>query len=60
MVHLFQDMEKDLMLEKNFGALTDADHHYLSIQQQGDDKYKTLKKIRKGNTRQRVEDYEEM
>ncbi|KAL5265045.1 hypothetical protein ACHWQZ_G005960 [Mnemiopsis leidyi] len=55
-----KDMEKDLMLEKNYGALTEADHQYLSIQQQGEDKYKTLKKIRKGNTRQRVEDYEEM
>ena len=53
-------MEKDLILEKNFSALTDTDHHYLAIQQQGEDKYKTLKKIRKGITRQRVEDYEHM
>ena len=51
-----QALKNDLEVEKTKSTATDLLHE--ENRRQGRDKYKTLKQIRSGNTKQRVDEFE--
>jgi hypothetical protein len=56
----FQMLGKELQAEKVEGAETNTDKLHLENVRQGRDKFKTLKQIRAGNTKRRVDEFEAM
>jgi len=51
-------LSKDLAAAKEDGKMTQNDVHHQENVRQGRDKYKTLREIRKGNTRRRIDLFE--
>ncbi|KAL9968825.1 hypothetical protein ACROYT_G020962 [Oculina patagonica] len=56
---MLQQLQEDLRKEENKN-LSNYDKLHLQNQKEGRDKYKTLKQIRQGNTKQRVDEFEAM
>lgn len=56
----FQALSADLADAKDQSKVTKNDLLHRENQAQGRDKYKTLKQIRQGNTKQRVDMFESM
>lgn len=55
---MLQQLQEDLQKEeKNYSSY---DKLHMQNQKEGRDKYKTLKQIRQGNTKQRVDEFEAM
>ena len=55
---LFQQLKDDLKRDES--NISSYDRLHLQNQKEGRDKYKTLKQIRQGNTKQRVDEFEAM
>jgi len=53
-------LSAELAESKREGALTTSDILHAENVKQGRDKYKTLKQIRQGNTKQRVDQFENL
>lgn len=53
-------LSKDLAAAKDDSKITQNDVHHQENVRQGRDKYKTLREIRKGNTKRRVDQFENM
>lgn len=53
-------LSKDLAMAKDESKLTKNDMLHHENVKQGRDKYKTLREIRKGNTKRRVDQFENM
>lgn len=57
---MLQALQADLEKEKEGKMLSNYDKLHMQNQKEGRDKYKTLKQIRQGNTKQRVDEFEAM
>ena len=57
---VFQELQADLEKDKETRMLSNYDKLHMQNQKEGRDKYKTLKQIRQGNTKQRVDEFEAM
>lgn len=57
---LFQMLSKDLAAAKDDNKITQNDVLHQENVRQGRDKYKTLREIRKGNTKRRVDQFENL
>lgn len=57
---IFQRLEKELAESKDIQKATQNDKLHAENVKQGRDKYKTLKQIRAGNTKKRVDEFESM
>ena len=57
---VFQELQADLEKDKESRMLSNYDKLHMQNQKEGRDKYKTLKQIRQGNTKQRVDEFEAM
>lgn len=53
-------LSKDLAASKDDNKTTKNDVHHQENVRQGRDKYKTLREIRKGNTKRRVDQFENL
>ncbi|KAL3317708.1 hypothetical protein Ciccas_003639 [Cichlidogyrus casuarinus] len=53
-------LREDLVLVRDTSKLTPVDKRYESNQRSGMDKFKTLRDIRKGNTKKRIDEFEAM
>ena len=60
LICLCQDLALQLKSLKDDAKETSSDKLHKANVTQGRDKYKTLKQIRQGNTKQRVEEFESM
>lgn len=58
--YLFQALKKDLAQSRDETKETAMDKIHRENVRQGRDKYKTLREIRKGNTKRRVDQFENM
>ena len=59
-ITLQQALQQDLALAKDDSKVTKNDVLHQENVRQGRDKYKTLRDIRKGNTKRRVDQFENM
>lgn len=59
-IRLLQSLSADLAESKDMTQVTRMDVIHTQNVSQGRDKYKTLKQIRQGNTKQRVDMFEAM
>ena len=57
---LFQELRANLESAKDETKETEVDHQYQLITEQGRDKFKTLRDIRSGNTKRRIDNFENM
>jgi len=55
-----KELRGDLEYSKDESKVTDVDKIHIQNMAQGKDKYKTLKQIRRGNTKQRIDQFEMM
>lgn len=55
-----KELRKNLETVKDESKLTEADRQYKLISDQGRDKFKTLRDIRSGNTKRRIDNFENM
>ncbi len=55
-----QLLQQDLAMQKDDSKVTRNDVLHQENVRQGRDKYKTLREIRKGNTKRRVDQFENM
>lgn len=55
-----KELRGDLEVSKDETKVTDVDKIHIQNMAQGKDKYKTLKQIRRGNTKQRIDQFEMM
>lgn len=55
-----KELRGDLAVSKDETMVTDTDKIHIQNMAQGKDKYKTLKQIRRGNTKQRIDQFEMM
>ena len=58
--YIFQALKKDLAQSRDESKETVMDKIHKENVKQGRDKYKTLREIRKGNTKRRVDQFENM
>lgn len=59
-INLFQALKQDLAQSRDESKETVMDKIHRENVRQGRDKYKTLREIRKGNTKRRVDQFENM
>ena len=57
---LLQTLKDDLDSVQNSAKITDNDRLHQQNLEEGRDKYKTLKAIRQGNTKKRIDEFESM
>jgi len=55
-----KELRGDLAVSKDESKVTEVDKIHIQNMAQGKDKYKTLKQIRRGNTKQRIDQFEMM
>lgn len=55
-----KELRGDLAVSKDESKVTETDKIHIQNMAQGKDKYKTLKQIRRGNTKQRIDQFEMM
>lgn len=57
---MLQRLTEELGPKKKDTEVTKEDHLHVQNRKEGRDKYKTLKQIRQGNTKSRVDEFERM
>ena len=53
-------LDAELKFARNSAGFDDVDHIHESNKSKGLDKFKTLRKIRQGNTKKRIDEFESM
>ena len=60
MIIIQQELRANLEMTKDEEKETEEDRQYKLLSEQGRDKFKTLRDIRSGNTKRRIDNFENM
>ena len=60
MIIIQQELRANLAMTKDEEKETEEDRQYKLLSEQGRDKFKTLRDIRSGNTKRRIDNFENM